>query len=53
MKIFKCIFARDVSGFYILPLLGYSKINGEKAIWMGFLWWLWTIRWDIKKEEGK
>lgn len=48
----KCKFEKDVHGFYILPLFGYSwgtKLG--KSLWFGFAWWLWT--WQIKEAKNE
>jgi len=44
MKMFKCSFETDSWGIYITPLLGYSKVFGVRSIWIGWLWWLFTIK---------
>lgn len=43
MKLKKCKFEKDVMGFYLTPLIGFSNVNGEKSIWIGWLFWLMTI----------
>jgi hypothetical protein len=39
----KCTFAKDVFGFYLTPLIGYSNMKGVRAVWVGWFWWLFTI----------
>lgn len=51
MGMFKCSFEKDVAGIYILPLLGYSNVHGVRAIWAGWLWWLFMITFPDKKEN--
>ena len=43
-KLLRCEFVTDITGIYFTPLLGYSKVRGQKAIWVGWLWWLFTIK---------
>jgi hypothetical protein len=43
MKIVRCEFEVDDWGLYILPLVGYSWNKSEKAIWIGWLKWLWKV----------
>lgn len=43
MKLAKCRFEKDVLGFYLTPLLGYSNVNGQRSIWIGWLFWLFSI----------
>ena len=31
----RCEWEKDVYGFYILPLFGYSNVEGLKSIWFG------------------
>lgn len=39
----KRTFAKDVEGFYILPLLGFSKTAREgRSVWFGIGPWLWS-----------
>lgn len=40
----KCTWEKDTHGFYITPLLGVSKIKGVYAIWIGWLYWLFTYQ---------
>ena len=44
----KCKFEKDVYGFYLTPLLGYSNVGGQKSIWIGWLFWLFSIIWGEK-----
>jgi len=44
MKFFTCKFETDTRGFYLTPLIGYSWVNGEKSIWLGWFFWLFTIK---------
>jgi hypothetical protein len=44
MKFIKCKWEKDTFGFYILPLLGFSKIKGAASLWIGWLYWLFTIQ---------
>ena len=37
MKICKCEWGKDVYGFYVTPLLGFSNVYGEKSFWIGWL----------------
>ena len=45
MNIQKCTFSHDVEGIYLLPLFGYSNINGKKSVWFGIWRYLWT--WEL------
>lgn len=51
----KCRFEKDTTGFYILPLLGYSNVRGTKSIWFGwaFYLWTWVLSADYKKAERR
>jgi hypothetical protein len=41
----KCTFEKDAFGFYLTPLIGYSKTpKTGRAIWIGWLWWLFTVQ---------
>lgn len=42
----RCKFEKDVYGFYLTPLLGYSNVGGQKSIWIGWLFWLFSIIWE-------
>jgi hypothetical protein len=44
MKLLKTKFEIDTEGIYITPLLGYSNVKGEKSIWIGWLFWLFVVR---------
>lgn len=46
MKLSPCTFAKDVSGMWLLPALGYSNVNGERCVWVGWLYWMWAIKID-------
>ena len=50
MKMIKCSFEKDTIGIYVLPLLGYSNVKGDKSIWFGWLYWLWTFRMEAADE---
>ena len=41
-RLMKCVWEKDTQGCYILPLFGVSRIEGEWAIWVGWLYWLFT-----------
>lgn len=43
MEYVKCKFAKDTQGFYMMPLIGYSNVKGKKSIWIGWLWWIFSI----------
>jgi len=43
MKI-KCSFETDYNELWFLPTFGYSNIIGEKFMWFGWLWWMFTVR---------
>ena len=45
----KTKWAKDTHGFYITPLIGFSKISGQWALWIGWLYWLWT--WELNSKE--
>jgi len=47
----KCKCEKDVHGFYILPLVGVSKVKGMWAIWFGWFYWLWT--WQLNEAEDE
>lgn len=40
---YKMFFAKDVTGLYLTPLIGYSKVKGQKSLWIGWLFWCWTF----------
>ena len=42
IKIGRCVWEQDVHGFYLLPLLGVSKVKGVWAVWFGWFYWLFT-----------
>lgn len=44
MKFVKCKFETDVTGIYITPLIGYSNVVGEKSVWLGWLFWLVSLK---------
>lgn len=48
LKLVKCKFEKDVTGFYLTPLLGYSNVNGQKSVWVGWIIWLFSIIWEEK-----
>lgn len=48
MKLINCKFEKDVTGFYLTPLLGYSNVHGQKSVWIGWLIWLFSIIWEQK-----
>jgi N6-adenosine-specific RNA methylase IME4 len=38
----KCKWSKDTQGFYLLPLIGYSKTPTEgRTVWFGIGRWLW------------
>jgi hypothetical protein len=40
----KRTFSKDVYGFYLLPLIGYSNTKAEgRSIWFGIGPWLWSL----------
>ena len=43
MKI-KFGFETDYNELWFLPTFGYSNIIGEKFMWFGWLWWMFTVR---------
>jgi len=43
MKLKKCKWDRDVHGFYLTPLVGFSQVMGVKSVWIGWLWWLFSV----------
>lgn len=43
-KLLRCVFVKEITGIYFTPLFGYSNVRGQKAIWIGWLWWLFTIK---------
>lgn len=43
LSLVACKFEKDVYGFYLTPLLGYSSVNGQRSIWIGWLFWLFSI----------
>lgn len=43
MNVIKCIFEKDTSGMWILPAIGYSNIKGDKALWIGWLYWIFKV----------
>lgn len=49
MRFIKCKFEKDVVGVYITPLIGFSWAKGEYSFWVGWLFWLFTIK--LKKEQ--
>lgn len=51
MKLVKTEFQTDVTGIYITPLIGYSNVRGEKSIWIGWLFWLFSIILEGKDEK--
>lgn len=42
MKIFRCEWSRDVTGFYVTPLVGVSK-QGQWSAWIGWGPFLWQV----------
>jgi len=44
MKFISCKFETDTHGFYLTPLIGYSRVDGEKSIWLGWFFWLFIIK---------
>jgi hypothetical protein len=46
MKIKGCKFDKDVNGFYLTPLVGFSKVKGEKSVWLGWLFWIFVVVFD-------
>jgi len=45
MKLIKCKWEMDTTGFYILPFIAFgNEAGGPKALWLGWLYWLWTIQ---------
>ena len=51
MKFAKHTFEKDVHGFYLTPLIAYSNVKGDKAIWFGWLFWLWGIHFMLPMRE--
>ena len=47
-----CEFETDVTGIYITPLVGYSNVRGQKSIWFGWLFWLFTIKLNKPETES-
>ena len=43
MKFMKCKYEKDVHGFYLTPLIGFSNVKGLKSIWIGWLFWLMSV----------
>ena len=43
MRLVKCKFEKDVIGFYLTPLIGFSNVLGHKTVWIGWLFWLFSI----------
>jgi len=43
MKLAKCRFEKDVRGFYLTPLIGFSNVHGKKSVWIGWFHLLITI----------
>jgi hypothetical protein len=46
MQIIRAEFSKDCSGMWILPALGYSNVQGNKSIWVGWLYWIWKVDYD-------
>jgi hypothetical protein len=44
----KCKWKVDTIGFYILPLIGISRVKGVWSFWVGWGFWLWT--WEFNKK---
>lgn len=45
----KCAFEKDVVGFYITPLIGFSKDERYgKALWVG--WGRWLFVWSLNRD---
>lgn len=40
MQIIKCVFEKDVQGIWFLPALGYSNIDGDRSLWVGWICWM-------------
>ncbi len=51
MRFLKCKFEFDRWGLYLTPLIGFSWNPKDKAIWLGWLWFLWKIEIGRKKES--
>jgi hypothetical protein len=48
----KCKWEKDAFGFYLTPLIGFSKIyTGKWSFWIGWLYWLWTFEFLINKRK--
>jgi len=45
----KCVWEKDVHGFYLTPLIGLSKVKGVWSFWLGWFYWLWT--WELSNKE--
>ena len=48
----RCEFEEDTIGIHLLPVLGYSNKQGDKAFWFGWLWWMWTLRLTKRAADG-
>jgi len=45
MKLIRCKWDTDTTGFYILPFIAFgNEAGGPKSLWIGWLFWLWTIQ---------
>ena len=49
MLALKCTFEKDVVGFYVTPLIGYSNVKGQKSLWFGWGSLLWTLHLGVKE----
>ena len=48
----RCEYEYDTLGIYLLPIVGYSNVKGDKSFWFGWLWWLWTVRLTKRAADG-